>query len=369
MNRGIGMFTTAAISLLQVSSELDARAADEIPDVPGWQLLWHDEFDGTSLDTANWEAMYRENSYNNEEQFYLPEQVAVVDGHLEITATDEPYGSKLYRSGRITSQELFGPGRFEARIDLPTTQGMWPAFWLNPDQVQWPTGGEIDIMENRGSQPYVTSSAYHWQTDPGPCCDQHEYVSRQYSATVDGEPVNFHDGFHTYAVEWNETQLLFYVDDQPFFRVVETTDRPVFEVPKKIILNLAVGGDFGGDPDESTVFPQQMLVDYVRVWQPQTGTPGDYNGDGTVDAADYTVWRDSLGQSGIGLPADGSGNGTVDESDYQVWKANFGTSSATASSATVVPEPGTAILLGVGLVLTTMWLGSGTCRSGRSASN
>jgi Dockerin type I domain len=101
-----------------------------------------------------------------------------------------------------------------------------------------------------------------------------------------------------------------------------------------------VGGQFGGDPNGTTVFPQVMLVDYVRVWERQTGLSGDYNGDQRVDAGDYAVWRNSLGQSGIGLPADGSGNGTVDDQDFMLWKQNFGTGGAAAGdSVGTVPEP------------------------------
>ena len=127
-----------------------------------------------------------------------------------------------------------------------------------------------------------------------------------------------------------------------------------FTTAKNIIVNLAVGGDFGGDPNGTTVFPQTMLVDYVRVWQPQTGLSGDYNGDGTVDAADYTVWRDSQGQSGIGLPADGSGNGSVGPEDYDRWKANFGGGAGAGAGSAAphnVPEPAASVTATVCLLL------------------
>jgi beta-glucanase (GH16 family) len=229
---------------------------------------------------------------------------------------------------------------------------MWPAFWLLPRAHQWPTRGEIDIMENKGSQPYVVSSAYHWQTDPGPCCNQHEYVFENYGAIQNGERVNYHAGFHTYAAEWEATQLRFYVDGVLHFTVNETENRPIFETPMNIILNLAVGGDFGGDPDDSTIFPQHMDVDYVRVWQPQTGLSGDYNGDGQVDAADYVVWRKMLGQHGIGLAADGSGNGSVGPEDYTIWAGNVGSSGLPAAAFVVfVPEPATAMPMAISLML------------------
>ena len=321
--------------------------------MPGWRLSFHDEFDGATLNTTYWEALDRQNSFNNEKQYYRPEQVAVVNGNLQITATNQPLGNKQYRSGLITSKALYGPGRFEARVDLPTTQGMWPAFWLNPNQVQWPLGGEVDILENRGSQPTLVSSAFHWQKDPGPCCGAHNLVFENYTAMSGGNPVNFHIGFHTYAAEWETNQIRFYVDDILHFTVNKNSSMSDanFTTAKNIIVNLAVGGDFGGDPNGTTVFPQTMLVDYVRVWQRQTGLSGDYNGDQQVDAADYVVWRESVGQSGIGLAADGSGNGTVDESDLNVWKNNFGAvAGGDGSSVTAVPEPGCASLVGVALL-------------------
>jgi beta-glucanase (GH16 family) len=338
--------TIASVALLWLSSV--ESAAGQIPDVPGWQLFWHDEFDGLSLNTANWDALDRRDSFNNEKQYYRPEQVTVASGNLQITATNQPLANKLYRSGLITSKSLFGQGRFEARIYLPTTQGMWPAFWLNANQVQWPLGGEIDIMENRGSQPTLVSSAFHWQKDPGPCCDNHRYVFHEYTATSGGIPVNFTTGFHTYAVEWdkkpstNVNEIRYYVDGNLHFTIDQNSSMSDgnFTTVKNIILNLAVGGDFGGDPNGTTVFPQTMLVDYVRVWHRQTGLLGDYNGDNKVAAADYVLWRKSLGQSGIGLPADGSGNGTIDNVDYLVWRNNFGVA-ATASGVLAggVPEP------------------------------
>lgn len=317
-----------------------AVAHGQIPDVPGWKIKMYDEFDGSTLNTSLWTAMNRRDSFNNEKQYYHPNQVAVTGGMLQITAINTPRDGKAYQSGLITSKAIYGPGRFEARVDLPTTQGMWPAFWLNPNQVSWPKGGEIDILENRGSQPNLVSSAYHWQvSQTQPCCDGHQYVFKElnYSGPSEG---NYHNAFHTYAVEWEETQLRFYVDNVLYHTINENAGRPIFETAKNIIVNLAVGGDFGGDPNGSTVWPQTMFVDYVRVWEKQTGLQGDYNSDGFVDAADYTVWRNTQGQTGIGLPADGSGNGTIGPEDFEVWKANFqGDATGLGATSQNVPEP------------------------------
>ncbi|MDZ4657430.1 MAG: glycoside hydrolase family 16 protein [Bythopirellula sp.] len=268
----------------------------QIPDVPGWEIVWNDEFDGTSLNTQNWTALDRKDSFNNEKQYYHPNQVAVSGGNLQLTAINVPRQGKSYQSGLITSNDLFGPGRFEARVDLPTSQGMWPAFWLNANQVPWPQGGEIDILENRGSQPNLVSSAYHWQTNPGPCCGQHQFVYDEYTATVGGLPVNFHAGFHTFAAEWDETSIKYYVDGNLHFTVTETADRPIFETPKNIIVNLAVGGDFGGDPNGSTIWPQTMTVDYVRYWQreaidPEPGSNLLTNADFDDAGGSLTGWN------------------------------------------------------------------------------
>jgi beta-glucanase (GH16 family) len=337
-------------------------ASAQIPDVPGWQLFWHDEFDGATLNTTNWSALNRQDSFNNEKQYYWPGQVAVAGGNLQLTAINQPRGTKLYQSGLITSNALFGQGRFEARIDLPTTQGMWPAFWMNPNQVQWPLGGEIDIMENRGSQPTLVSSAFHWQRDPGPCCGTHQYRAQNYTAMSGGNPVNFTTGFHAYAAEWdknpntNANEIRFYVDGNKYFTVTQDSSMSDanFTTAKNIILNLAVGGDFGGDPNGTTVFPQTMLVDYVRVWHRQSGVPGDYNGDGDVDSADYVAWRKSTGQTGIGLSADGSGNGSIGHEDYEIWRQNFESSILGAAATTAVisiPEPTIRATLAVSLMI------------------
>jgi hypothetical protein len=131
-----------------------------------------------------------------------------------------------------------------------------------------------------------------------------------------------------------------------YFTVTETPNRPIFETAKNIIVNLAVGGDFGGDPNGTTIWPQTMYVDYVRYWNRQDPLKltGDYNGDGVVNLADYTLWRDSLGATGLGLAADGSGNGVVGISDYQLWAENFGNMSASVASHQV-PEPNALLLL------------------------
>lgn len=236
---------------------------------PGYTPLWNDEFDGATLDQAKWTAETVQNPHNNEKQAYLPEQVSVSGGNMVITATNQPSGNKLYRSGRVHSDWTHQYGRWEVRADLPTSRGMWPAIWLLPDTTQynWPSQGEIDIMENRGNQPRLTSSAYHYgTTNPY----NHQFVFSEQTTARFGQPVNFHNGFHTYAVDWDETKIRFYVDDVNYYTVYDADVGGFIgnqTAPMQMTLNTAVGGDFLGaqQPDATTVWPQQFLIDYVRV--------------------------------------------------------------------------------------------------------
>lgn len=234
-------------------------AATEKPDwdLPGWELTWHDEFDGTAVDTDKWELLTRKKNHNNEKQYYLPEQAAVADGELIITATNEPLDGKLYRSARMFSWFEQAYGRFEARAKVPTTKGIWPAFWLVPRTVQWPHGGEIDIMEHAGSKPTKIGTAYHYQTEAG----NHTFQNSRYQPDP---PVYFAEDYHVYAVEWDPGQIRFFIDGVCHKTI---TDYYVSNEPMSFILNTAVGGWYDGDPDETTVFPQTFHVDYVRAWK------------------------------------------------------------------------------------------------------
>ena len=237
----------------------------------GWSPIWSDEFDGTTLDQAKWTAETVQNPHNNERQAYLPERVSVVDGNMVITSTNQPYGNKQYRSGRVHSDWTRQYGRWEVRADLPTSRGMWPAIWLLPDttQYQWPNQGEIDIMENRGNQPRLTSSAYHYGTF-SPYNHQYQYAEQTMARF--GQPVDFHAGFHTYAVEWDATKIRFFVDDVHHWTIHDADVGGFISnqtAPMQMTLNTAVGGDFLGahQPDATTVWPQKFLIDYVRVFE------------------------------------------------------------------------------------------------------
>ena len=245
----------AAIFLLCFSMPVSTVA--QSLELSGWDSVWNDHFNGSSIDYSRWEVADREFSPNNELQYYRPEQVSVSGGQLRITAVDQPLGNQNYRSGLVRTWQEHRYGRWEVRADLPTGQGMWPAIWLLPRDLgaaPWPTGGEIDIMENVGNDTYFVKGSYHYNYDPGtPITSNADYIT--------GE--NFAAGMHVYAVEWDPDQLRFYVDNNLY----HTVDNPIQprEMPMSLIINLAVGGDWPGNPDPS-VFPQTFDIDYARYW-------------------------------------------------------------------------------------------------------
>lgn len=204
---------------------------------------------------------------NNELQYYTdrPENIKVENGYLLITARQEDYQGSSYTSARITTKGLFEQayGRFEARIRVPYGKGYWPAFWLlgNDDDVNiWPQCGEIDIMEYLGDNPNTIFGSVH-----GPGYSGAEAETKDYTF-VNGR---FDTDFHIFGIEWGPNYINYYVDNVLYQTITpEDVNGPwVFDHPFYIILNVAVGGNFPGTPNADTVFPQTMLVDYVRVYQ------------------------------------------------------------------------------------------------------
>jgi beta-glucanase (GH16 family) len=203
---------------------------------------------------------------NKELQYYTDrsDNVIVEDGMLKITAVSESYQGAPYTSARLKTQGKFEQkyGRFEARIKLPWGQGIWPAFWMlgsNFDTVSWPQCGEIDIMEFKGQEPTKINGSLH-----GPGYSAATPVTKSYELIND----RFDTGFHVFGIEWGEDYINYYVDDVLYNQITpEDADGEwVFNQPFFIILNLAVGGDYVGAPTTDTVFPQEMLVDYIRVY-------------------------------------------------------------------------------------------------------
>lgn len=235
-------------------------------------LVWFDEFEGPSgqsPDSTSWRFDIG-TDWGNAQLEYDTDRPANVsldgEGNLAITALKESFLGREYTSGRINTRALFARtrGRFEARIHLPVGQGIWPAFWLlggNFESVGWPACGEIDIMEYRGQYPHIASGALH-----GPGYSGGSSVGGYYALPEGG----FDEGFHIFAIEWAEDSITWLIDDVPY-QTIGPSDLPagsewVFDHPFFIILNVAVGGHYVGAPDETTTFPQTMLVDWVRVY-------------------------------------------------------------------------------------------------------
>jgi beta-glucanase (GH16 family) len=256
-------------------------------DASSWHLVWSDEFNGpnkSAIDSTKWTAEVGGGGWgNNELEYYTArlDNANHSDGSLVIKAIKEKYRgadnvSRDYTSARLITKNKFSTtyGRFEARIKLPYGQGIWPAFWLlgnDIDVVRWPRCGEIDIMENIGKEPSIIHGTIH-----GPDYSGTRGISSSYSLKNNQR---FADSFHTFAVEWEPNVIRFYCDG--FLYSTRTpADLPagttwVFDKPFFILLNLAVGGNWPGSPDETTVFPQTMLVDYVRVYERVRGSSSE----------------------------------------------------------------------------------------------
>ncbi|NNE55042.1 MAG: family 16 glycosylhydrolase [Flavobacteriales bacterium] len=235
---------------------------------PGMTLIWSDEFDGDEIDPAHWTYDLGDNGWGNQElQNYTSsdDNSYTQDGKLVIVARDEG-GS--YTSARLKSIGLqeFQYGRIDVRALLPVDVGMWPAIWMlgaNYPEVGWPACGEIDIMELVGSNPRRIHGTVHW----GANNSMHQYDGQGVSLPF---PDTFADEFHVFSIEWEENSIRWLLDDEEYFsidgNVTGTQDYP-FNDEFFFIMNVAVGGQWPGDPDSSTTFPEFMAVDYVRVFQ------------------------------------------------------------------------------------------------------
>jgi len=244
-----------------------------------WTLVWSDEFNGANgsgPDPAKWVVETGGGGWGNEELEYYTgrsQNVQQRDGNLFITAQQEKYTgpdgvTRRYTSARLKTLGKFAQafGRFEARIKIPRGQGIWPAFWMLGDDIEkagWPASGEIDIMENIGKEPAMVHGTVH-----GPGYSGEHGIGVPYSLPA-GQP--FADDFHLFAVEWEPKVIRFYVDDH-HYKTVTPSDLPsgskwVYDHPFFLLLNVAVGGNWPGPPDGSSVFPQTMVVDYVRVYR------------------------------------------------------------------------------------------------------
>lgn len=286
-----------------------------------WKLVWSDEFNGTEIDTTKWDFDLQDGFYdyvgnmwisgwgNSELQYYTnhPRNVRVDGGNLVIRALKESFGGKGYTSARVKSRardgsELFAKkyGRFEFRAKLPTGQGVWPALWLMPQADaygSWAASGEIDVLEAKGQEPDRIHGTIHYGARW-----PHNRQSTKLFMLPEGDRI---DQYHVYAVEWEPGEIRWYFDDtlyakQTFWWSHSATEGeqgvlPLnaddvnpwpapFDQPFYVIMNVAVGGQFAGNPLPDTPFPAEMLVDYVRVYESISGATDEIKprGSGTV---------------------------------------------------------------------------------------
>jgi beta-glucanase (GH16 family) len=240
---------------------------------PEWRLIWQDEFNGPRdrpPDATKWTYDIGGGGWGNHELERYTDRIENVSldgrGHLVIRANRNASGE--YASARLKTQGHFQVfyGKVEARIKIPRGPGLWPAFWMLGDdhpRVGWPACGEIDIMENIGKEPAVIHGTLH-----GPGFSGANGISRK--MTLNRGHL-FSGRFHTFGIEWSPESIGFFVDRREYARIasrfVPEGGRWVFDHPFFLLLNLAVGGDWPGNPDSSTRFPAVMVVDWVRVWQ------------------------------------------------------------------------------------------------------
>lgn len=244
-----------------------------------WQLVWADEFDGDTLDMTKWSYQIGDGSLeglpsgwgNKELQYYRAENVSVGNGVLTITAKQEQFDDKEYTSARIRTKHKadWTYGKFELRAKMPKGQGFWPALWMLPtDNVYggWAASGEIDIMEYLGHDPKTVHGTLHF----GGEWPENQHKGKAFTLSEG----NFYEEFHTFTLEWERGEIRWYVDGEWY----QTQNRgdwwssgvefpAPFDQDFHLLINLAVGGNWPGNPDATTQFPQQLVVDYVRVYQ------------------------------------------------------------------------------------------------------
>ncbi|WP_371667755.1 family 16 glycosylhydrolase [Streptomyces sp. NBC_00289] len=358
----------AALSAALVGSVTTGPAHADPPPTVAAAVAFSDTFDGpagAAADASKWQIETGDNVNNHERQYYTADnRNAALDGqgHLVITARRENpanyqcwYGTCQYTSARLNTSGKFSAryGHVEARMKIPRGQGMWPAFWMLGDdigQVGWPNSGEIDVMENVGFEPGTVHGTLH-----GPGYSGSGGIGAAYS--LPGGQA-FADAFHTFAVDWAPGSITWTVDGTVYQRrtPADLGGRTwVFDKPFFLIMNLAVGGYWPGDPDGSTAFPQQLVVDSVSVTtgdtatgtaikglsgkcvdiagaNPANGTPVQlYDCNGTP-AQQWTAASDGTLRA-LGKCLDVTGGGTADGTTVQLWDCTGGPNQKWAVSA------------------------------------
>lgn len=235
----------------------------------GMTLVWNDEFEGSSL-SSDWTFDIGTGNWgwgNNELQYYTNQNIQLIDGSLKITVKSEIFNSQNYTSTRIKTQGLksWKYGRVDVRAALPYGQGIWPAIWMLGDNITtagWPACGEIDIMEmigGAGANDRTAHGTAHWSSNGS---------HAQFGNSTVLPNGRFSDEFHVFSIIWNQNSITWLMDDV-VYNTLNITPAELSEFQEKffLIMNVAVGGNWPGNPDASTVFPQTMYVDYVRIFQ------------------------------------------------------------------------------------------------------
>ena len=231
------------------------------------ELLWEENFDGSELNESVWNFELGNGCPNicgwgnNERQVYTKDNHRLENGNLIITA--KKINDSTYTSTRLTTKgnKEFKYGYIEAKAKIPTGQGIWPAFWMlgsNIDQVGWPMAGEIDILEYVGKEPHMAFTSLHTQDSHGNTIN-----------TKKTEIRNIEEGFHTYAINWTENFIEFFIDGNSVYKFEpkdKTTEVWPYNQPFYFLVNVAIGGNFGGPEVDDSIFPQEFIIDYIRVY-------------------------------------------------------------------------------------------------------
>ncbi len=266
--------TSATCKIITINGEdiiTSNMGYNSLSSYAGKKMVWNQEFEDNTLKTNEWNQEIGNGIGgwgNNELQYYTnsKKNTFVSNGHLIIEARKEIADGFQYTSGRLTTKgkKEFTFGRIDIRAKLPKGKGIWPALWMlgaNINMVGWPACGEIDIMELIGSEPNKVHGTLHWKGSNG-----HKYKGKEYILPIG----DFSEAFHVYSVIWEQDKIQWLVDDKVFYMLTKSdfgSDFYPFNAPQFFIFNLAVGGNWPGLPDASTLFPQHLFVDYIRVFQ------------------------------------------------------------------------------------------------------
>ena len=265
---GLGLLlTTGMVSCKKDVHSSSSPTGGTTPRATTYTLIWSDEFNGSSVNTGNWNIDVGNPGVNHEQEYYQASNATVSGGNLVITARQQSVGGQPYTSAKLETAGKFSTtyGRIEARIKLPMVQGTWPAFWMLGSNINsgtpWPDCGEIDIMEHVNTTNTILGTM-HWNGGSG-------HV--QYGSSTNTTPGDF----HIYAVEWDASSIRWYVDNTLYVTgniANNINNTGAFHNPFYIILNLAMGGDLPGNTIDNGSLPTQMLVDYVRVYSMSTSS-------------------------------------------------------------------------------------------------